>query len=154
MFFIQETERWPGPDLRIDCPACGARGADASSFDQRIKDSYLGIIPLKVTRSTWVVCSECRAQLSSRVGAAELGGKTADELADLVVLKADFVRASVAVIALLIAIIPLVGLVMAIIASAANRKSPGWPKYLSYLALAISLVEAVLFVILLVSELV
>lgn len=139
MFWIERTERSPGSEIRIDCPVCLAPGVAAETYDQKQTDTYLGFIPLIVSRSTWVVCRQCGARLSSRVKAAELAGKTTDELAGLIALRASFLRKTLAVLGLLLAIVPFVGPVMAVIAFVANRKIPGWPKKISVAGLAIAL---------------
>jgi hypothetical protein len=151
MHIIEEIQRWPGPEIRIDCPACGARDVVASTFDQQIKDKYYGLITLWVQRSSWVVCPECRIELYSKVDASSLSDKSIDELAELIYPRASFIKKSLAILALPFAVFPLLGQVMAIIAIIANWKSHGWPKTVSFVALGLSffcfLVIAILIVL-------
>ena len=147
-----ETEKRPGPDLVINCPACHNRDASATTYDQRIQERIWGLIPVNDTSSTWVVCTECNAILRSRVTAAKLKGKTADELSDQMYFDAGLVPKVLAMIGIVLAIFPFVGLVMAAIALFMNRKSPTWARMISVVALILSLLTSGLFGVLLVFE--
>jgi hypothetical protein len=134
-----ETQRWPGPEVDINCPVCHARGVPATTCDQQTSERLYGLIPVNNVRSSWVVCSACGTALRSRVGVAELGGKSADEIAPLIHTDAGFIRKSMAVVALLLAIFPCVGTVVAVIVLIANLRLPGWPRTLSWVATGLSL---------------
>jgi hypothetical protein len=141
----QQTERWPGPDVVIDCPVCGERGVSATTYDEQIRESVAGLIPVNSVRRSWALCSHCKAMLRSRLPAPELDGKTPVELADLIYLDAGFYQKALAIIALLVALFPLVGTVVAAIALFANRKIPVWSKTVSIIALGLSFLPIVLF---------
>ena len=147
MHIHQETERWAGPDLAIDCPACHERSVPATTFDQQTREKLYGLIPLNNVRSSWVVCSSCKVPMRSRVDTAELEGKTPVELADLLYLDASFLQKAMAIIALLIAIFPIVGTLFAAVALFANRKYPSWPRTVSWVALGLSFLPLALFAV-------
>jgi hypothetical protein len=141
----QQTERWPGPEIVIDCPTCGERGVAASTYDEQIRESVAGLIPVNSVRRSWVACSHCKATVRSRLPAADLDGKTPVELADLIYIDASFYQKALAIIALVVAIFPLVGTVVAAIALFANRKIPVWSKTVSIVALGLSFLPIVVF---------
>jgi hypothetical protein len=141
----QETERSRGPDVVIDCPACAERDVPAMTYDEHIRESVAGLIPVNNVHQTWVACSRCKATIRSRLPAADLGGKTPVELADLIYLDASFFQKCLAIIALVVAIFPIVGTVVAAIALFANRKFPIWSKTVSIVALGLSFIPFVLF---------
>jgi hypothetical protein len=152
MHIHQETERWPGPDVVIDCPACHERGVSATTYDQRTQERLYGLIRLNDVRSTWVTCTGCGAVLRSRVPAAELEGRTTDDLTDQMYFDAGFLPKALAVMAVFVSVFPIAGTVMAAIALFANRKTPGWWRAISIVALVLSLLILGLIGMLLVAE--
>ena len=147
MLTHQETQRWAGPDVVIHCPVCYARNVPASTFDQETRDKLYGFIPLNRIQTSWVVCSECRVPLRSRVSVANLEGLEPDRIAEVLFVDPGFIRKALAVIALAVAIVPAVGTVLACVALFANRKFPCWSRMLSWVALVLSLVPPALFAV-------
>ncbi len=124
----------------------------ATTYDQQTSERIYGLIPVNEARSSWVVCSACATALRSRVGVAELNGKSDDEIASLIHADAGFVRKSMAVVALLLAIFPCVGTVVAAIVLITNLRLPGWPRTLSWVATGLSLLSSGLVALLFLFE--
>ncbi|HSZ58959.1 MAG TPA: hypothetical protein VK797_25185 [Tepidisphaeraceae bacterium] len=136
------------PELRINCPRCGARNVPGLAYDyvERFKG-----IPFT---TTWVKCGRCRTPLFAKIHANELEGRSADELEQFVLYRppAAMLRKSLAVMALVIGPVPMVGLVVSIPAVIANWTHVRWAKVLSLIGLVLSVTTTTLVIIVLVNN--
>ncbi len=137
--YIERTTWFPGPSITIDCPYCLGAKIPSDTYDLVTEILFLGILPIQRVKSTRLVCSSCRTELESRVGAWDLSALDPEELATVIRPYVSFIQKSLALIALVFAIFPVIGTVMALVALLGNWKVRGWPKTLSWVALAISL---------------
>lgn len=138
MVIVEEITRHPGRNVIIHCPACDGRNVSAQTYDQKATDKWLDLVTVWVSRSTWVICTNCRAKLYSKLNCIELQGKSPEEISDQISLQVSFVRKFLAILALCLAVFPYLGVVMAMIGVIANWKSRGWPKVLSYAGLCLT----------------
>jgi hypothetical protein len=145
VFCIEENKTTPGPDVLINCPACGKQTVWASTHALQTRSWWFGIIPGLAVYSTWATCLECKEPLISRLPLTELSDKSPDELAALIYRPFRLLETFMALAAFIVAIFPIVGLVMAGLAVFANWKDRGWRKKLSMTALGISGLMHLLF---------
>ena len=138
VFWIEENKTTPGPDVVINCPACGRRSVWASTHALQTRSWFFGFIPGQAVHSTWATCLECTAPLISKWPVTELSDKSPDELATKIYLPFKLLETFMALAAFIVAIVPLVGLVMSGLAVFGNWKDRGWRKTLSLVALGIS----------------
>jgi hypothetical protein len=126
-----------GRDIVIHCPACKQQNVPAVSYDHHERQ-------YGVSHTTnWVKCLACGTHLYSKVKPEELIGRAPDELAKVVVFRLSFVARATALLAVVVCLFPWVGTGMALLATLINLRTRGWPKPLSRIALAVSLVPTV-----------
>ena len=116
------VQRGP-PDIRINCPRCGAKNTLASAYDH--VEKYKELIPWT---TTWVKCLACDATLYSKMRAKDLPGRTPEELEGTVIFRqpGDMVRRTLLILAIVLVWAPIAGLVVALPAVVLNwRKSKG-----------------------------
>ncbi len=123
-----------GRDIVIHCPACRQENVPAVSYD--LQEHQYGVSHT----TTWVKCLACGTHLYSKVGPAGLMGKSPEELAGVVVFRLSLIGRATAVLAIGLCLFPWVGMGMALLATLINWRTRGWPKPLSRVALAISVV--------------
>ncbi len=133
--------------MSIDCPACGAAGVPGLSY--QIEERAYFVF---VHRTAWVVCSACGRHLFSRLLLDDLLGQLPHQISDHLVLRDSLPGRLMAICAMILSPTPALGLIVAVIAVLINRKSLGWPKKISYIGLAISLIFNLLFAVLLLNE--
>ncbi len=141
-FVVSRTTRTSGPIVPLPCPACHDPDAVFTTLDERVKESYLGFIPVNSVRVTVAVCSGCRAVFHAKPSPhalAEAAAASPELAARELYFPASFLQMAVAVIALAVAIFPLVGTVFAVVALAMTWSTRRWPKRLSWVALWLSL---------------
>jgi hypothetical protein len=149
------AEDKPAGTTRIHCPACHKRDIPAQIIEHIEKVTEYLVVHLSTHTTWWVVCSECKVRLFSKVSGAELERRTPDELVGVVVTRVGFVQQFLAVAAVVLAIAPGLGTALGLIAYVANRKSPGWPRIASKVALGLSvLIPAFFFVVIVISAMV
>ncbi len=137
----------PAGTTRIHCPACSRRDVSAQIIEHSEKVTQYVVVEMGTHTTWWVVCSECKARLFSKVPGPELERRTPDELVGVVVTRVGGVRQFWAVASVLLGLLPLVGLVIGIIAYVVNRKSPGWPKLASKIGLGLGLASIPLIIL-------
>jgi ribosomal protein S27E len=119
---VVTPEQTGGKELRINCPACGAKNVPAEAWLQEERAQLIW----KMTTS-WVRCSACGAVLYSRQRADTLFAYSPEELEDIVIQRMPRIRGLLVLLAALTFFIPGLGLAMALIAWIAARKmTPGW----------------------------
>lgn len=126
-----------GHDIVINCPACKRAHVPAVSYEHH--EQYHG-----VTRdTTWVKCLECGTHLYSKLSWHQLVGLTPERLAEVVVFRLSLIGRVTALLAVILCLFPWVGMGMALLATLINWRTRGWPKTLSRIALAISVIPTV-----------
>jgi hypothetical protein len=130
------SEQTGGRELRINCPACGAKNVPATAW---FEDEVANLI-WRLTTS-WVQCSACGAKLYSCERADTLFAYTPEQLEDVISMRISLIRKFLVIAACCLCIWPAVGLVMTVIAWLATRKTParGWRRA-AKVALIISIV--------------
>jgi hypothetical protein len=133
----RNIERIPGPDVEIDCPACG-RHAYATTFEQTERMAIY-FIPLPAQRETFVVCGACRTELVSTLPISQMTGISSYELSKAIGHRVSMVGTLGAVCGVLFCWVPLFGLIMAVTGYALSYRAGGWRKALSLLGIPLSL---------------
>jgi hypothetical protein len=133
------NQTW-GPDLLIDCPACGAAGVPGLSYELKERLNFV-----YVHKTVWVVCSACGRRLLSRLPLDDLAGEPPHQISYHLEVRNSLPGRLMAICAMILSPTPALGLVVAVIAVLMNRKSSGWPKKVGYTGLAISLIFNLLF---------
>ena len=126
-----------GRDIRINCPACGAKSVAAISFNEEEK---LHGITVKTT--TWVKCQACGKHLYSKLSPEELSGRSPADLESFVVVRTSLIASSMAILAILLCVVPVLGLCLAVVSTVVNARRRGWARMLSLVALVISLLTS------------
>lgn len=120
------SSQQPGPELHINCPACGAEGGPAVTYDQIDHWMLLHFIPMGRHRTSWVVCGGCGAALQSSVPIERLAGMSPDELAGKLAVAVPLAGKLLACVGIGLFLFPPVSIPSALIAWRLNRASPGW----------------------------
>ena len=141
-------EQTPGPELKINCPQCGASETPATSYELRDQLKLLCVIPFTLT-NTYVSCSACSAALTSRLSIDELRTHSPSDISHFPSYEISFVVKFLAILSLLLSIAPLVGFVLAILTVVLSRESGGWPRTIGIIALVLSGMVTIPLVILL-----
>jgi hypothetical protein len=142
-------EKRRGPSVRINCPLCHAKAADGKSFEQVDHLKLFYVVPLFRLRNTFVKCGACGKQLIAKVSTDEIEKYSANELSDLLIGRVPFVSQFLAVASVALCWAPFVGLVMGIISLIANWRSPGWPKAVSWIGTALSILVSIVVLLIL-----
>jgi hypothetical protein len=141
------TQDTPAGTTQIHCPVCHGQNLPGEIIESQETLMENLVVPVARHTTWWVVCSRCKTRLYSRQNAAELQGKTPDDLAGLVYYRVSLVHQFLAVAAVVLAITPGLGVIMGLIAWFVNRKTPGWPQRLSKYALWTAVFLHVAFVV-------
>jgi hypothetical protein len=136
-----EAPAGDGCDLVINCPKCGRSNTSARAYQGPV-DRHI----------TWVKCLACKGKLYSKLPADELTGLSPEQLSTIVVHPDSRGMRLFAILAIALCIFPYVGLIAAAISTATNWNITGWPKRMSVIALAISVVMTALVTIVLMTE--
>jgi cation transporter-like permease len=128
-----EAAAGDGRDLVIHCPKCGRPNTSARAYQGPV-DRHI----------TWVKCMACNGKLYSKLPANELTGLSPEQLSTIVVHPDSRGMRLFAILAIALCIFPYVGLIASAISTATNWKITGWPKRVSVIALAISVVMTAL----------
>src|SRR6266487_4156207 len=119
---VVTPEQTGGKELRINCPACGAKNVPAEAWSQEERAQLIW----KLT-TNWVQCSACKAVLYSRQRADTLFAYTPEQLEDIVIQRMSLIRRLLVLLACLTFFTPGLGLGLAIIGWIAARKmTPRW----------------------------
>jgi hypothetical protein len=137
-----------GPNLVINCPRCGQSGP-ASSYDLEEKLALFFVIPMGVFRSGWVVCGHCGGELLARTSAAELAGKSPEQLAALLATRQSPIVKALAILSVVVFLVPGLGLLLGIIATACTFKTRGWARMASFAGLALSVLASIVYAVVL-----
>lgn len=123
-----------GPMLRIHCPHCHARGAEASSHDFHTSERVL-VFVTKRTVQSWVTCGQCGAAQRSRTPVQELGRLGPEALLDHLYPDTSLLEKVVACAAVPVALAPPpFGPSIALAAIMLTRRSSGWPREVAQFA--------------------
>jgi hypothetical protein len=141
------TKEIPAGATRINCPVCGNLDVPAEIIEKQETMMQNLVIPMGTHTTWWVACSACKARLYSKLSAANLAGKSPDELVGQVYPYTSFVNQFLAVAALLLCPAPALGTILALIAWLMNRKAAGWTRKLSKFAFFASLAIPVLLIV-------
>ena len=141
------TKEIPAGATRINCPVCGNLDVPAEIIEKQETMMQNLVIPMGTHTTWWVVCSECKVRLYSKLSAAGLAGKSPDDIVGQVYPYTSFVNQFMAVAALLLSPAPGLGTILALIAWLMNRKAAGWTRKLSKFAFLASLVIPVLLIV-------
>jgi len=136
-----------GPDLSIDCPACGAVGVPGLSYQIKERFNFFYI-----HKTAWVICSACERHLFSRLLLDDLVLLPPHQVSDHLMPMDSFSGRVMAICAMILSPMPALGLVVAVIAVLINRKAIGWSRIASYIGLLLSLAFSLLLAILLLLE--
>ena len=71
-----ESQAVDGPEIVIDCPACGAQRTPASSQQVTEKLRLLHFIPLLTMRHNYVWCKACQKKLVSSLDVEDLAQRS------------------------------------------------------------------------------
>ena len=137
----------PAGSILINCPVCGSLEVPCEIIERQETVMQNMVVPMGTHTTWWVVCSECKSRLYSKLSAAGLKGKSSDELVGQVYYYVSFVNQFLAVAALLLSPFPALGQILALIAWLMNRKTPGWTGKLSKFALRASLAVLALMIL-------
>src|SRR5438552_6203004 len=102
---VVTPEQTGGRELRINCPACGAKNVPAEAWFEEERAQLIW----KLTTS-WVRCSACKAVLYSRQRADTLFAYSPEELEDIVIQRMSLIRRLLVIFAGMLFFWPAVGL--------------------------------------------
>ena len=144
--FTQSIDRQisPGPVVQFTCPKCGQARSRGNSYELHDKFMALHFIPLWSTRTTYVACTSCRANLSSRLDIEELALYRDADVTPYLAYESSFVFKFAALAAVLLWWAPIVGLGLTVLALAGTWRVPGWPRTLAIVSAPLSLAMTVL----------
>jgi hypothetical protein len=146
------TKETPAGSTRINCPVCGHLDVPGQILERQETLMESLVVPMGTQTTWWIVCSSCEAKLYSKLSAAQLQGKSPEELVGKIYYYVSFVNQFMSVAALLLAVAPGLGPILAAIAWLMNRKIIGWPRKLSKFAFLASVFLHVAFFLLVVLE--
>ncbi len=138
-----KRETTPGPDVKFNCPRCGAQAGSGHSYEYRDTILALYLIPVLRSRSTYVTCRHCQAALTSALSVEELQQHGNTDLSAFVFDDVSFVFKFLAIAALLLCWTPIVGLGLALGTLAGTFRRRCWARTVAL----VSLVPAVLITI-------
>ena len=138
-----------GPQITLDCPACGGKNVTGTTSEREESYRLLGIVPLMVLRNAFVTCGSCQRQLMSAIRLSDLGDAKPDELAKALSVRESFVGQVVAVLGLLLCWLPFVGLGLGLLGMLLNLRSAKWPRTLSQIATIVGIIVSLIFGVLL-----
>ena len=121
--------------MSIDCPACGAVGVPGLPYQLKERLNFVF-----VHKTAWVVCSACGRHLVSRLLLDDLLDQQPHQISDHLTVGNSLPGRVMAICAMILSPAPALGPIVAVIAVLINRKSLGWPKTVSYIGLAVSLI--------------
>ena len=122
----------------FDCPHCRAERVRGTAYDLRETVRVTDRVPKWGWSSHWVRCSKCRTELYSKVRAEDLQGASPTTVNQRVSSYQPLTQRFLAIASLVMCWTPLIGLLLSIIATAANAKTRGWPRWMSIVALILS----------------
>lgn len=149
VWITTHREQTLGPDLKINCPKCGALDTSAASYELRDQLKLLFVIPLFKLTNTYVSCAACGTALTSRLSIDELRTHSPSDISHFLSYEISLVVKFLAILSLLLLIAPLVGFVLAILTVVLSRKSGGWPRTIGIVALLLSGIVTIPLVVLL-----
>jgi len=134
------TKEQQGPDVAINCPACGAENVPASSFESTEVAKLFFFIPVLRFRNAWLVCSECKSKLVVTTPLSELETLSPEALTRVIRYNASGTGKLMAILAILTSLVPVLGVIVAAIACFLTRGTKGWPKGLSVISVILAVV--------------
>ena len=140
----------PGPRVQFACPACLAPAAAGESYERHETFRALHLIPLFFVRNTYVICGTCHAHLLSQLTLDDLRQHANSDISPFLSFSISFVAKALSVLAILLCWFPFLGIALAAIALAATFKRRTVWRTLAIISLAISLLLALGFVILMI----
>jgi len=138
--FTAITEVQQGPDIGINCPACGASGIAAHCFESTEVGKLFFFIPVVKLRNTWVECAQCGAKLRTTARLADLPGRTPEELAGVIRYRASGKAKVFTAIALLTCLVPGLGIVTSAVSTVMTRGTKGAAVLISGLSMVLAIV--------------
>jgi len=139
VFGISHLKRTPGPNIHLNCGACGVRDTVARIFESEERILVFWI-PMPVQRERHVVCRECGADRISDLPLDELVELEPEEVESHLRPRVSFIVQSLAVLSVLLFCFPLVGLVLGIVGMVGSRRSRGWAYYVSAVGIVLTVV--------------
>ncbi len=126
VFGTSRTNLLPGPDVRINCRACGGEGVPARSFEieERIT---LYFVPLPTQRERHVVCSACGEDRLSDLSLEELAALSPEESEWHLFRRVSLIAKALAVASVALFGCPFMGLPLGVAAMVMSRGSGAWP---------------------------
>ena len=142
-----ESQGVQGPEITIDCPACGAQRATASSERVTEKLRLLHFIPLLTMTHTFVYCQSCRTKLVSSLDIDELSHRSPADISAHLAGNVSFVAKFLAIGSVALFIAPIVGFLLGLIGYLLSRKSATWVRKTSIVGMVLGgLVTALVLV--------
>lgn len=127
ILITSKTTKTPGPEVKIDCPACGGKDLPAGTIETEEKNSLYWIIPLFTSRFVSVSCSACGKTFRTALKADQLTRISQEEISRHLAAAVPFLVKFCVVIGIALAMIPFHGLVFALLGTAFTiRRSTGW----------------------------
>jgi hypothetical protein len=111
--------RIEGPDVAINCPACGAKGVVSRAFSNK------EVANLVLRHTThWVTCGVCNQTLYSKLPVQDLVGHTPEQLERHVVRRTSLPARVLSVLSLFLFYWPILGPVVSFASWMANFRQP------------------------------
>lgn len=132
-----ESQAVDGPEIEIDCPACGAQRTLATSQRVTEKLRLLHFIPLLTMRHNYVWCKACQKKLVSSLDVEELAHRSPTDISAHLSGDVSLVAKFMAIVGVVLFIVPIVGVLLALIAFLLSRNSPGWVRTTSIVGLVL-----------------
>ena len=145
--FTTVTEQQQGPDVHINCPACGIENVPASSFESTEVAKLFFFIPILRLRNTWLTCKTCGQKLVLSIPITDLGHLSVDMLTNSIRYKASPAAKVMAILSFITCLFPIIGVIFAGIACFLSRGTKGWAKGLSVTSLILAIVFTLCMVI-------
>ena len=139
-------ETRPGPQIRIDCPRCGASPAIADTEETVEKLLLLGLIPVFKKTTTYVVCTGCGAKMQSKIRLDELPRYLPAQLRPLLSPKVSPWVVVLLALSVMTFCVPVASFVFALVCVVLTMSTPGWPRTLSRAIAVLSGAMSVVFV--------
>ncbi len=130
--------RTPGPEIRINCRACGHEGVPARSFESEERITLYFVVPLPIQCERHVVCSLCGADRLTDLPLDELAAIGPEAAESHLFDRVSIVAKAVAIFSVALFGCPLVGLPLGVAAMIMCRRSGGWPYKAGLLAIVLT----------------
>jgi len=139
----------PGPDLKINCQNCGSMDTNASSSEEEGRFYFLYIIPLLGSTNTFIECVDCktRFRLNMTISQLHLQQPSASDLNPLLVRETPERIRILLMLSLSLGWLPIMGLFLTLPARRLTRKLDGRPKRLGKIALVISIISTIVYIL-------